>query len=704
MYVSTNFQNFQCLLTKKTNLYFFSVLLLLLSLSTISFFTLTVYAEPFTISFDDDNYEITQTATLTITDPSLDIDHDLPDFITAKITSKTDSVGVDIILNETGDNTGIFNGMFTFTASGLSSGSILNAQPGDPIYAISQGQETTATILPIVDFLFLDDPTTFFNIEDSAIMIVQDNGANIDPNISETISVHVVSTVDTNGITLPLVETGDNTGIFSDSQLFFMIGKSPSLDKGPITIKISEVDENFEIGDDSFLIAVATDTEFIELELHREGSSSTFSNMLTIGTTSDSAIQVVPGDILSLFSSITTRWLIETNPDPFRDSIQVKFTGNITEEGDVDDVTASYNGFEVLNNEDVTKTIHVGTKIETGVGPGIGGGGIGPPSIIITLSSIGSSFVIPPIINIEDLKRYAPFAVPAFITELFDSASNTSEPPLAPKCAEDIDFNYTLSINNNCFYVMGYSNTIETQVLETEKIHSIDMTFFENKHDIRYVEFNFYQDKITMQGGKIDESDTQIIYNKDDSLQIVDPTGLFNTDDVKIKFKEIDSQKIVHLEIAFAKPIENLDLMVEATNTRGASGTVLFYDPIKIIPIIQNKILEATTPKNTIQKSCHYTNDILSVESNSLRDIILNWIGYKQDVIVSDYELLRCLGITSNGEEENNIPHWFKKHVGKFFYDDVISESDFKIGIEYIYNYVSLTDSLKTTHIGGSLH
>ncbi|MCX7000669.1 MAG: hypothetical protein NT106_10330, partial [Candidatus Sumerlaeota bacterium] len=60
------------------------------------------------------------------------------------------------------------------------------------------------------------DKNIYFTINDHAILRVVDFGANHDTSVSETVTVKVISDTDPVGITLTLVETGNNTGVFTN--------------------------------------------------------------------------------------------------------------------------------------------------------------------------------------------------------------------------------------------------------------------------------------------------------------------------------------------------------------------------------------------------------------------------------------------------------------------------------------------------------
>ncbi|RLA82309.1 MAG: hypothetical protein DRG31_07530, partial [Deltaproteobacteria bacterium] len=88
-----------------------------------------------TMTFDKNIYLMTDTATITLNEPDLNLDPSLKESVTVTVTSTSDSAGIRVTLVETDVDTGIFNGTFTFT-SGTSIGTMLQAKKGDTIKAV----------------------------------------------------------------------------------------------------------------------------------------------------------------------------------------------------------------------------------------------------------------------------------------------------------------------------------------------------------------------------------------------------------------------------------------------------------------------------------------------------------------------------------------------------------------------------------------
>jgi hypothetical protein len=85
------------------------------------------------VSFDKASYQITDTATIRVTDRDAGINPDTPDVVSVKIWSDTDTVGLTMALRETDRNTGIFEESLLFTTTDVSSGNRLKVSDGDTV-------------------------------------------------------------------------------------------------------------------------------------------------------------------------------------------------------------------------------------------------------------------------------------------------------------------------------------------------------------------------------------------------------------------------------------------------------------------------------------------------------------------------------------------------------------------------------------------
>lgn len=86
-----------------------------------------IFAEPI--------YLVGETAKIRVTDPDMNLNPETTDRITVQVSSDSDVAGILVDAIETGDESGLFEAMVSFTQNSVSSGNRLFAIPGDSIYA-----------------------------------------------------------------------------------------------------------------------------------------------------------------------------------------------------------------------------------------------------------------------------------------------------------------------------------------------------------------------------------------------------------------------------------------------------------------------------------------------------------------------------------------------------------------------------------------
>ncbi len=221
---------------------------------------------------------------------------------------------------------------------------------------------------------------------------VTDAAANLDPVAIDTVTISITSTVDPTGISLTLVETGVNTGIFRNSNLIFMHGPYlfPTSSSVTISIPDSSSNTNSMIKETINDVRVKSSSDTIGFDpiLTETGpDSGIFETSIKFGGTTNPAtntIEAVGGDILSIIDLATgelTNGLLIPNPDPS--------VGAIEAEVAVNSVTASYQGD--------SSSIDIGNSGN----PGRGGGGLIAPSLVIDSPATGggSNISEPPTIG-----------------------------------------------------------------------------------------------------------------------------------------------------------------------------------------------------------------------------------------------------------------------------------------------------------------
>ncbi|HEV8406048.1 MAG TPA: hypothetical protein VGQ13_09115 [Nitrososphaera sp.] len=100
------------------------------------FSTLAFYGPEPTLTLDSDNYDVGDTATVTVTDLFANLDPDVFDAVNVQVGSDCDESGIDFDIAEVAVDSGNFTGTFDFTTFGSSSGTTLAVcNDGDDIQA-----------------------------------------------------------------------------------------------------------------------------------------------------------------------------------------------------------------------------------------------------------------------------------------------------------------------------------------------------------------------------------------------------------------------------------------------------------------------------------------------------------------------------------------------------------------------------------------
>ncbi|RLI32616.1 hypothetical protein DRO51_01385 [Candidatus Bathyarchaeota archaeon] len=218
----------------------------------------TILSHTGLLSLDKSEYSIANTATITLTEPDLNLDSADADSAWVNVTSDTDPSGINVTLDETGDNTGIFTGTFTFSLTASSDADdIIQVSSGDKVYVTytdivgGLGYPTTvqitATFATHSGTISLDRSTYGPGV--AGVITVTDPDLNVDPDVVDTLpggathatpqpgNVYIWSSVEpSNYFTVLMVETGADTGIFTGT---FYTSTTGSLPGGSPIIKVS---------------------------------------------------------------------------------------------------------------------------------------------------------------------------------------------------------------------------------------------------------------------------------------------------------------------------------------------------------------------------------------------------------------------------------------------------------------------------------
>lgn len=175
---------------------------------------------------------------ITITLNDFDLNTDIGDEDTTaedvvRIKTTTCPNGISVELEETDDNTGIFE-LVNVTVV------LAAADPADECDTNTDDEQIEANIGDLVQIVYLDDADAsgnsrsvvltasvtswdpvmsfeqgFYNPDDVATLTIEDFDGNTNPEIIDTLAVRITSDSDPIGLALTAVETEDNTGIFT---------------------------------------------------------------------------------------------------------------------------------------------------------------------------------------------------------------------------------------------------------------------------------------------------------------------------------------------------------------------------------------------------------------------------------------------------------------------------------------------------------
>jgi len=257
-----------------------------------------------------------------------------------------------------------------------------------------------------------------------------------------------------------------------------------------------------------------------------------------------------------------------------------------------------------------------------------------------------------------------------------------------------------LTINGNGYPLGGYSNTIETYSTDIGKPITITSLYYEQS-TLQHV--SMYLNLRGITAGDLAQSDTQILYNKDQPVDVVDPNGFFESVSVNI-IEDGDLKKFAQFEITFAKHMEKSDIVFRAWDDRLRSMDTIISDAIEIIDpdntsifddtIESESVEELTLPDTVVQKVPDWIKNNAEWWSQGeidettfknaiqflVQEEIINVETGPNVSVSKDDQLAAELEIDS---EPLPIPDWIKNNA-EWWSQGVITEDDFLLAVEYL--------------------
>jgi len=185
---------------------------------------------------------------------------------------------------------------------------------------------------------------------------------------------------------------------------------------------------------------------------------------------------------------------------------------------------------------------------------GTSGGDFAPPLLTITKLNLQNLPIVGDILDF--IQNANPFTI------------------ITPLDVPSID--YPVSINGNGYLLTQYANTIQTYTGKTGEPVSFKMTLF----DATGVEHIALYTNLRGDAKEVQDSDTFIIYNEEEPLQITDPHGYFAN--VNFTESEYNGKYIASFDMTFAKPMDTSDVIIRTWDELRNSGDIKVFDAIKI--------------------------------------------------------------------------------------------------------------------------
>ena len=398
------------------------------------------------------------------------------------------------------------------------------------------------------------------------IITVTDDNANIDGSLPDTITVSVTSTSDPHGISLELIETGDNTGVFQNTDLIFTDGNYLFSLDDLITVVLNCPGFNFDSNtieslEDPMIVLSSSDEDGIIIFLTETQKDSgifegNFSFNSEITNPESFSLLAKPGDVISALYPCDPKQisigLMVPNSDPTVGVI-------LAPVGDT--VTVTYG--EISDTAFPQNTI----------GSGGSSGGLVINRVVLDVLAGGNSGgdFEPPLLTIPKLNLSNLPLVGDLLNFILNADAFT---PIAP--LDDPAIDYPASINGNGYLLTQFANTIQTYKGTTGEPISFKM----NLSDATGVEHIGLYTNLRGDAREVQDSDTFIIYNEAKPLEITDPHGFFSN--VNFTESEYNGKYIADFNMTFAKPMDTSDVIIRTWDELRNSGDIKIFDAIKI--------------------------------------------------------------------------------------------------------------------------
>jgi len=303
-----------------------------------------------------------------------------------------------------------------------------------------------------------------------------------------------------------------------------------------------------------------------------------------------------------------------------------------------------------------------------------------------------------PIVSLGNLISNKNFDVPDEIVKIIENSDSTTI--LAPISTSTFaDFDLPLTINESGYPLGGFSNTIQTFSASMGEPMTITSLYYEQTV-LQHV--SMYMNLRDNTSGDLSKSDTQILYNKDKPLKVIDPNGFFEKVSVNIIEDEDTIKKFAEFEITFAKPMEKSDIVLRSWDDKLRSMDTIIYDAIEIIdpasiietvdPEPVENIIEPVADVQKVPEGLKNVSEWWSqgeVDDTKFKEVIQFLI--QEQIIDVPTELNVSVSKDDQLAQEElqldpepvPIPQWIK-NAAEWWSQGEITEDDFLNAIEYL--------------------
>jgi hypothetical protein len=587
------------------------------------------------------------------------------------ITWRDDTLGQEDIDSRTSTDAGTTFGTTSVLTNNLDSSST-NKQATSPAESSESGK---------IDVVWLDDTTgsSTFDVyyrtgSSSSINIIFDAaqyklGSNgtisiTDPSGSTSINpVTIKSTSDNTGITETFSETGVGTKIFS-GQVTFTSASSSSITK-KLHVSVGDI-ITVSFGGQNGNAGIFPRKVLFDLAAYLTTSSPVITVIDQNSNFNPTVAETIPVTISTSKGSQVVNFT-ETGPDT---GIFVNPPGVTIQVANTDTITVTYLGA-------------IGTASVV-PGPGPGGAGGGPSGQGLVLDVILSSIVV----------GGSPSPTPPVFTTSISNIPILSLPPsvklalLNPNPSKVLlpltgDHDAPFIINGNGFYLPLQADTLQTTTLATGQQTTMSLAIATNSE---VTHLSLFTD---LYGAKrnIGDSDTGIVYEKGQPLQLIDPHKFFSSVSVKFNLNGTKNQFLYN--ITFAKPMPTSDIIFRAWNVLASPNDLDLLEAWEVVQSSYNVTATQNMPsissnqavQNTTRSAPSVSNNISNstASSGDLMDAIKEWSGYSPKSI-SDVQLLQKMNLTGQ-----HIPTWLMK-TSKWVVDGTISVQEFMDALRFLHD------------------